>query len=90
VGQLECLGARLVRVEDELHQAGAVAQVDEDQAAVVAAAVHPPRDPQLGVDAVGQHWPHQGVAVVVRPQCRENRFGGLAGHTWDGSLPRSG
>ena len=47
----DVLGAQLVRprvrlgrglgVEDELQQAGAVAQVDEDQAAVVAAAVHP-------------------------------------------------
>ena len=34
------LGRRL-RVEDELEQPGAVAQVDEDQAAVVAAAVDP-------------------------------------------------
>src|SRR3989304_6066032 len=32
---------RLGRVEDHLHQPAAVAQVDEDEAAVVAPAVHP-------------------------------------------------
>ena len=36
VGELELLGAGGVRVEDELDDAGAVAEVDEDQAAVVA------------------------------------------------------
>jgi hypothetical protein len=30
-----------LRVDDDLHDAGAVAQVEEDEAAVVAAAVHP-------------------------------------------------
>ena len=40
-------------MEDELDEPGAVAQVDEDQAAVVAAAVHPAGDPRLGVDPVG-------------------------------------
>ena len=39
LGGREGLGA--VRVADDLHQAFAVAQVDEDHAAVVAAAVHP-------------------------------------------------
>ena len=39
LGRLEHLGA--VRVADDLHVAFAVAQVDEDHAAVVAAAVHP-------------------------------------------------
>ena len=34
-------------MEDELDEAGPVAQVDEDQPAVVAAAVHPARDPRL-------------------------------------------
>ena len=34
-------GAGDVRVEDELDEAGAVAQVQEDETAVVAAAVHP-------------------------------------------------
>ena len=43
LGERERRAARL-RVEDELDEAGAVAQVDEDQAAVVAAAVHPAGD----------------------------------------------
>ena len=33
---------RLLRVEDDLHEAGAVAQVDENEPAVVAPPVHPP------------------------------------------------
>ncbi len=39
--------SRLVRVEDALHETGPVAQVDEDQPAVITAAVHPTgeRDP---------------------------------------------
>ena len=37
-------GGRRLGVEDELHDPGAVAQVDEDQPAVVAAPVHPARD----------------------------------------------
>ncbi len=36
-----------LRVEDQLHETGTVAQVDEDQAAVVAAAVHPAGDTGL-------------------------------------------
>ena len=43
LGGGEQLGA-VLRVEDELHDARAVAQVDEDQAAVVAAVVDPARD----------------------------------------------
>ena len=38
---------RLLGPEDELEQPGAVAQVDEDQPAVVAAAVHPAGDAHL-------------------------------------------
>ena len=34
-------GGRPARIAGELHEAGAVAQVDEDEAAEVAAAVHP-------------------------------------------------
>ena len=45
------LGGRL-RVEDELDEAGAVAQVDEDQPAVVAAAVHPAGDTGGGAGAL--------------------------------------
>ena len=58
-------------MEDELDQAGAVAQVDEDQAAVVAAAVDPARDARLGVDPVGEHLAAPGVAVVVGPRRRQ-------------------
>jgi hypothetical protein len=32
----------LLRIEDDLRYAVAVAQIDEDQAAVIAPAVHPP------------------------------------------------
>ena len=52
--------AGVVGVEDELDEPGAVAQVDEDQAAVVAAAVDPagdaaPREPTRSPST----WPHQ-------------------------------
>ena len=63
-------------MEDELDDAGAVAQVDEDQAAVVAAAVDPAGDPHLGVDAVGSTWPHQasryplGLSAAARASRR--------------------
>ena len=52
-------------MEDELDDAGAVAQVDEDQAAVVAAAVDPAGDPRLGVDPV--------AAAPGRTRCRGSR-----------------
>ena len=67
---------RGVRVEDELDEPGAVAQVDEDQAAVVAAAVHPAGDAGLGVDPVAEHLAAPGVAVGVRraaPAARSSR-----------------
>ena len=67
VAELERL-ARLVGIEDELDEPGAVAEVDEDEAAVVAAAVDPARDADLGVDPVRQDLPAPGVAVAVRPQ----------------------
>ncbi len=38
---------RLVGTEDDLHQAAAIAQVDEDEPAVVAPAVHPARERDL-------------------------------------------
>ena len=60
-------------MEDELDDAGAVAQVDEDQAAVVAAAVDPAGDPHLGVDPLRQHLAAPGVAVAVRAQRRRAR-----------------
>ena len=62
---------RLVGVEDELHQPGAVAEVDEDEPAVVAAAVDPAGDPHLGADPVWQHLAAPGVSVGVGPQRRE-------------------
>src|SRR5204862_3832851 len=58
--------------EDQLHEPGAVTQVDEDESAVVAAAVHPARHPHAGVDPVGQHLAAPGVAIVVRPQSWED------------------
>ena len=63
VPELESL-AGLVGVEDQLHQPGAVPQVDEDEAAVVAAAVDPAGHAHLGVDPVGQHLAAPGVSVL--------------------------
>ena len=51
MSELERL-ARLVGVEDELNEPGAVPEIDEDEAAVVAAAVDPARDADLGVDPI--------------------------------------
>ena len=44
--------ACLVGVEDELDEPGPVPQVDEDEPAMVATAVDPARDPDLGIAAV--------------------------------------
>src|SRR5262249_52816109 len=74
VGELEGL-AGAVGVEDELDDSGAVAKVDEDQAAVVAAAVGPAGDPRLGGDPVRQDLAAPGVAVGVGRQRRR------AGHS---------
>jgi hypothetical protein len=52
-------------VEDELDEPRAVAQVDEDQPAVVAAAVDPARDADLLADARGVELAAPGVAVAV-------------------------
>src|ERR1700691_3492463 len=52
-------------MEDELHKTGAVAHVDEDQAAVVAAAVHPAGDARRGVGAGGRELGGPGVAKAV-------------------------
>jgi hypothetical protein len=68
--QLECV-ARLIRVQHELDQPGPIPQVDEDQAAVVAAAVHPSGDAGLGVHPVRQHLTAPAVAVRIRPQSGE-------------------
>ena len=45
---------RLLGVEDELDDPGAVAQVDEDDAAVVATTMHPAGDPHLAVNLGGR------------------------------------
>ena len=83
MGELERLTGG-VGVEDELDEAGAVAQVDEDQAAVVAAAVDPAGDPHLGVDPVGEHLAAPGVAVGIRARRRHSeRPAGLARHLVD-------
>ena len=46
-------------VEDELHEARAVAQVDEDQPAVVAPAVHPAGDAHVSPTRAASSSPHQ-------------------------------
>ncbi len=58
-------------MEDQLHHPGAVAEVDEDQSTVVAAAVDPARDADLTVDPVRQHPPAPGVAEAVRGRVRQ-------------------
>ena len=52
-------------MDDELHEPGAVAQVDEDQPAVVAAAVDPAGHADLVADARGGQVAGPGVAVAV-------------------------
>src|SRR5688500_14536831 len=66
VGLLAAVG-----VEDELHEPGAIAQVYEDQAAMIAPAVHPARDPDIGVDPVRKHLTAPGVAIAVGAQGRK-------------------
>ncbi len=68
-----------VRIEDDLHEALAVAQVDEDDAAVVAAAVHPAHQRHgLGevaaVDAAAVIGALQGI---LQRCCGRNRSGGV-------------
>ena len=58
--------ARALRAEDELHEARAVAQVDEDQPAVVAPAVDPAGDAHGLADARRAQLAAPGVAVLVR------------------------
>ena len=53
------------RMDDELHEPGAVAQVDEDQPAVVAAAMDPAGHPHRVADARGAQVAGPGVAVAV-------------------------
>src|SRR5439155_12401 len=82
-GAQDVLGAQLVRqleggagavgVEDELDDPGAVAQVDEDQPAVIAAAMDPAGDPRLRIDPIGQDLAAPGVPVFVGAQGRRMR-----------------
>ena len=53
-------------VEHELQQPRAVAQVDEDQAAVVAAAVYPTGDADLAARVGGAQLAAPAIAVAVR------------------------
>ena len=62
LGQRVRVGRRL-GVEDELDDAGAVAQVDEDQPAVVAPAVDPAGHAHALADAGGVELAGPGVAV---------------------------
>ena len=52
-------------MDDELHEPGAVAQVDEDQTAVVAAAMDPAGHPHRVADARGAQVAGPGVAEAV-------------------------
>jgi hypothetical protein len=58
-------GERVAGMEDQLHEAGAVAQVDEDEPAVVAAAVHPAGEPDVAARVAGAQVAAPGVAVAV-------------------------
>src|SRR4029079_15483634 len=64
VAELRGLG-RVLGVEDELADAGAVAQVDEDEAAVVAAAVGPAGHGQRLPDVVGPKLAAHEVAPLA-------------------------
>ena len=63
---------RLRRVEDELHEAAAVAQVDEDQAAVVAPAVHPAGEAHLAAHVGGAELAGY-VSRSIRPHPSDGR-----------------
>ena len=55
-------GGRVLGVEDELHLAGVVAEVDEDEPAVVAARVGPARDRDAAARVVGPQLAAHDVA----------------------------
>src|SRR4051794_34531899 len=90
MSELESL-TKLVRVEYELHESRPVAQVDEDEAAVVAAAMDPAGDAHLGIDPVGQDLAAPGVAVFVGAQRWESLAHGAesVSATVAGSISRS-
>ena len=60
---------RVLGVEHELDDARAVAQVDEDQSAVIPPAVHPTGYAGVGVRAVRCQVPAPGVPVGVGARC---------------------
>ena len=75
-----CAGLGLV--DDDLRQAVAVAQVDEDEPAVVAAAMHPAGDPDLAPGVVAAQLAARDVAIRRRQaEGGFGRDGGLAGLT---------
>jgi hypothetical protein len=57
----------LVGIDDELHEAGLIAQVDEDQAAVVAAPGHPARERHPGTFVAGAQVASEVRAPAHRP-----------------------
>ena len=64
---------RRVGVKHELHDPRPIAQVDEDQTPVVAAPMHPARDPRQRIRALTGHLAAPGVAVQVRARARASR-----------------
>ena len=58
---------RVLGVDDELHDAAAVAEVDEDEAAVVAAAIDPAGERDGTADVAGRELAAVGVAPAHEP-----------------------
>ncbi len=58
-----------IGVKDELEDPGAIAEIDEDETAVVAAPVHPPRHPGSGAGPLAGELLAPGVAEGVGPRC---------------------
>ncbi len=59
-GASDHLGRAPARIERELHQSGTIAEVEEDQATQVAAAMHPPAE----TDALASVFAGQGPTEV--------------------------
>jgi hypothetical protein len=64
LGKREELGAAL-GMEDDLKDSRAIAQIDEDQSAVIAAPMNPASDARLATDLVGSQITTPTVAVLV-------------------------
>ena len=73
------LGRGPVRIAGELHQPGPVAQIDEDQAAQVAAAMHPSAEPDrlptCARVSSPARWVRRAVALMPAPGERGNGTG---------------